>query len=228
VLRTVLALGIVATTNLLFGATVQADVLYSQSLNNSTAPGGGGPFSNNPGQIIADMFSISSGGTIDQVSWYGASLSGVPFSQFDITFYGNNAGVPGTALYSFVGTPTIVSTGLTDSYGDPVLSFTMNIPAFVAAPGTTYYFSTTDMGTFNFVWASSNLASGGFVEQNGTPPWGSLSTDSARASQAFSLNDVVTPVPAALPLFATGLGGLGLLGWRRKRKAQGGENAFQA
>jgi hypothetical protein len=30
----------------------------------------------------------------------------------------------------------------------------------------------------------------------------------------------VTPLPAALPLFATGLGGLGLLGWRRKRRAQ--------
>ena len=29
----------------------------------------------------------------------------------------------------------------------------------------------------------------------------------------------VTPIPAALPLFATGLGVLGLLGWRRKRKA---------
>jgi hypothetical protein len=28
-----------------------------------------------------------------------------------------------------------------------------------------------------------------------------------------------TPLPATLPLFATGLGGLGLLGWRRKRKA---------
>ena len=27
-----------------------------------------------------------------------------------------------------------------------------------------------------------------------------------------------TPVPAALPLFATGLGAMGLLGWRRKRK----------
>jgi hypothetical protein len=27
-----------------------------------------------------------------------------------------------------------------------------------------------------------------------------------------------TPLPAALPLFATGLGALGLLGWRRKRK----------
>jgi hypothetical protein len=29
---------------------------------------------------------------------------------------------------------------------------------------------------------------------------------------------IVTPLPAALPLFATGLGALGLLGWRRKRK----------
>jgi hypothetical protein len=27
-----------------------------------------------------------------------------------------------------------------------------------------------------------------------------------------------TPLPAALPLFATGLGGLGLFGWRRRRK----------
>ena len=27
-----------------------------------------------------------------------------------------------------------------------------------------------------------------------------------------------TPIPAALPLFATGLGALGLLGWRRKKK----------
>jgi hypothetical protein len=29
-----------------------------------------------------------------------------------------------------------------------------------------------------------------------------------------------TPLPAGLPLLATGLGGLGLLGWRRKRRAQ--------
>jgi hypothetical protein len=30
---------------------------------------------------------------------------------------------------------------------------------------------------------------------------------------------VATPISSTLPLFATGLGGLGLLGWRRKRKA---------
>jgi uncharacterized protein YndB with AHSA1/START domain len=32
-------------------------------------------------------------------------------------------------------------------------------------------------------------------------------------------SDVEVPLPAALPLFASGLGALGLLGWRRKRKA---------
>ena len=35
----------------------------------------------------------------------------------------------------------------------------------------------------------------------------------------FVGSPVVTPLPATLPLFATGLGALGLLGWRRKRKA---------
>jgi hypothetical protein len=32
----------------------------------------------------------------------------------------------------------------------------------------------------------------------------------------------ISPLPAALPLFATGFAGLGLLGWRRKRKASYG------
>lgn len=35
----------------------------------------------------------------------------------------------------------------------------------------------------------------------------------------FTSSVETTPLPAALPLFATGLGALGLLGWRRSRKA---------
>ena len=37
--------------------------------------------------------------------------------------------------------------------------------------------------------------------------------------QSITINTATTPLPAALPLFASGLGALGLLGWRRKRKA---------
>jgi hypothetical protein len=35
----------------------------------------------------------------------------------------------------------------------------------------------------------------------------------------YAVFTAVTPLPAALPLFASALGGLGLLGWRRKQKA---------
>ena len=38
--------------------------------------------------------------------------------------------------------------------------------------------------------------------------------------QDLTLSIQETPLPAALPLFAGGLGALGVLGWRRKRKAQ--------
>ena len=72
---------------------------------------------------------------------------------------------------------------------------------------------------------------------NGVSPWGTKSGISASAEWIWSNPDngteaflsipinyvgsplSATPIPAALPLFASGLGGLGLLGWRRKRKA---------
>ena len=45
---------------------------------------------------------------------------------------------------------------------------------------------------------------------------------STMSGDAFTSNTIgtATPLPVALPLFATGLGAIGLLGWRRKRKAQ--------
>jgi hypothetical protein len=48
-----------------------------------------------------------------------------------------------------------------------------------------------------------NLADGELVATNASPTFTSA-----------------TPLPAALPLFASGLGAMGLFGWRRKRKAQ--------
>jgi hypothetical protein len=49
------------------------------------------------------------------------------------------------------------------------------------------------------------------------PPGPPLSAGPFEADFSFS-STAATPLPAALPLFATGLGAFGLLGWRRKRK----------
>ena len=43
-----------------------------------------------------------------------------------------------------------------------------------------------------------------------------VSFDVSASSATFE----AVPLPGSLPLFASGLGALGLLGWRRKRKAQ--------
>lgn len=54
------------------------------------------------------------------------------------------------------------------------------------------------------------------------PDWLRIGTDivgGTTFNAAFSLEGVETPLPGALPLFATGLGTLGLVGWKRKRKS---------
>jgi hypothetical protein len=53
----------------------------------------------------------------------------------------------------------------------------------------------------------------------GSPPI-FCSVSAATGPVTGSADPATTPLPAALPLFASGLGALGLLGWRRKRKAQ--------
>lgn len=48
---------------------------------------------------------------------------------------------------------------------------------------------------------------------------GQYSLEAAAYTQENWTAASATPLPAALPLFATGLGALGLLGWRKERKA---------
>jgi hypothetical protein len=50
-------------------------------------------------------------------------------------------------------------------------------------------------------------------------PTDSFVVGSVEYKMMESLGYDPVPVPAALPLFTTGLGVMGLLGWRRKRKA---------
>jgi hypothetical protein len=82
----------------------------------------------------------------------------------------------------------------------------------IAGGGTvTQTFDVTNSSFLTFTLAAdfTNLTSVSWTATGGSTP-------------QFSNIDVVasTPLPAALPLFVTGLGAMGLFGWRRKRRAQ--------
>ena len=75
----------------------------------------------------------------------------------------------------------------------------------------------TDYASALALVGSLNVTELDFVLDGG---WG------ANGDQTLTLNGfnytLATPLPAALPLFATSLGGLGLLRWQRKKKAADG------
>jgi len=78
-----------------------------------------------------------------------------------------------------------------------------------AVAGDGNYLAVTDVPTIDgtYLWNVSYTGDGNNVAE--------FETEDVTVGETVG----ATPIPAALPLFATGLGGLGLLGWRRKRKA---------
>ena len=192
-----------------------AGVLYDQPLVNGTD---GGPFSNDPTQLFANLFSIAGGGVINQAVWYGAAEANLPFSNFNVEFYADTAGSPGAQLAIFTGTPTLVDQGVKDSYGAELFQFTMNFAGFTASPGTNYFFSASDSGSENFVWALSNLTGHAKFSTSGAAgPW---NVDPSRQSNAFTLlNSAGTvPEPGTLMLVVAGLAGVASA--RRRKTAR--------
>lgn len=86
---------------------------------------------------------------------------------------------------------------------------------YVDDQGVAFQAHFDDLFTFNFTIRAILLATGGFKFNVCTPD-----CVQANYSGTFDIISAQTPLPAALPFFATGLGAMGLLGWRRKRKVQ--------
>jgi hypothetical protein len=170
--------------------------------------------------------------TIEQV---GSDVVATGSGQLDLTsltlfFTGAGPGagiVPNTAQISFATTgstidaydglfsgPASFGTGtltLADTTsGEPV--FFLRVLQSLAVP--TGYISDAALGTSTSTYSNATLTSLGVTPGIYVWTWGPA------ANQSFTL-DIINPIPipAALPLFATGLGVLGLLGWRRKRNA---------
>ncbi len=86
-------------------------------------------------------------------------------------------------------------------------------------------FNTTVSGNFSntLTFTVDDFAGLFNVTVSGAPIWFVVAgVTSGGTSGIMAADSVVnpTPLPAALPLFASGLGALGIAGWRRRKKAQ--------
>ena len=101
-----------------------------------------------------------------------------------------------------------------------------------------FNYNDTTSGTGRFVFAGNNGGNGATIAFL-SAGWLGLSTGYLQVSVNDPLiyaygpesgNQAIaaTPLPAALPLFATGLGGMGLLGWWRKRNKRTNAAPFAA
>jgi hypothetical protein len=144
-------------------------------------------------------------------------------ATFDFSFSGGGYSGSGAFTSSDTSSPFLI-TGISGSVSDP----NVNSGAASAITGLGSFGGPDnllrspqpymDFNGISFDTASAgyNVFFSGFVYEVFASTGGpSFDLDVLTVTQ-----EVATPLPAALPLFATGIGGLGLLGWRRKWKAQ--------
>ncbi len=146
--------------------------------------------------------------------------------------YSVNLGTSGLTLSGVTPLLTVLNVANNNTFNVPV-TFLDNTGYSGTSPNFNFHPAIgTDLGAQNsqnlgFLYVS--LLDGGFGFNplaNDTYIFTLSLTDNANNASLGSVQATViagegaaaTPLPAALPLFASGLGGLGLLGWRRKRK----------
>ena len=157
---------------------------------------------------------------------------------FDISvdgYFSSNLPV-GAIDVTSTGSTGVVTVSLPTTYS--INEFALNLQggtvnpssAYTVTTGSTSYGASTVYGPFNTVldgrfgnslsFSISNYAGLFSVEVGNQPIWFAANVTKGFSGQTLVADAIVTPLPGALSLFATGLGGLGLLGWRRKKKAQ--------
>ena len=198
-----------------------ASVLYDGG-----APDQGGVILGELPNAVAMNFTVTANSTLTGANWWGgcylASSGTCGGSAFQLSIYSDNSG-PNMVLdfITGIGSANETATGqlIGGSSGWDEYSYSTTFAPFSLTAGTTYWFVIQETDTTDDAgWGAETTSSAPPGEQlywlNGT--WGFFSE-----TLAFELTGTVaaTPLPAALPLFATGVGAMGIFGWRRKRKA---------
>jgi hypothetical protein len=160
----------------------------------------------------AQTLTVGVAGTLSEVDiQLTSSTTMVSFTGFNIL--STTGGVPNSGTAGIIGTGSFVSQTSTEAIFSTSLAVTVG-EVIAIEPLT---------ASLTLRWAAQNFPVSFTGGQDFNTPPGSTTFGAFSGSVDGFTTHVTTPsiipLPAALPLFATGLGALGLLGWRRKKKA---------
>jgi hypothetical protein len=196
-----------------------ADLIYNQSFDgsgvafasqNDTNSGGFGNFA-----TTYDNFTMPNLSTVTDVSWTGLYFNGTiaPIAGFTLQFYSDNAGAPGSSIYSTVIIGTANETDI-GSFGNETYTYSATLGgSFTALGGTQYWLSIVpDLGfPPQWGWATGTGGDGANYQV-----FQGVGTAGAN-DMAFSLSGIETPEPFTFGLIGLGLGGIALAKFRRTR-----------
>jgi hypothetical protein len=165
--------------------------------------------------VIADALSVKVTVTLVD-STHATVLLQAPSGNIDLPIW-VKVNAPGFTSWSATATTALVGHGTTGSE-DHFGTFNLGTGAS-DTPSVT--FSLTAL--LGWTWASAAVVLAPTTDEDSSYGHGFMVATAAQYAGYYNPNQGTpgdTPLPAALPLFASGLGALGVLGWRRKRKAQ--------
>lgn len=194
-----------------------SSVLYSQPYNGNPTTlyaSQNDPLSFGAFAEVFDNFTLGTDSQVTSLTWVGGFFNGtpLPISNFDVRFYSDNAGQPGSLLSNY---PFAGDANQTDN-GDGTNSYSVTFgSAFLASAGSTYWVSVVPTLDYppQWGWATSDV--GDFVAYQDF--FGSRLLIDPPNNFAFELQGTVVPEPASWALAAIGLSSIAAVRFRQRR-----------